>query len=96
MDPRHRDGKQRTPHPRPWSLHGYPYVWYRVEGWNDMPRGGACSYGLPEGSTEEQARAYRAILAANGDHEGRRYAHYDVIEMTDEVYVSQRTLPEVA
>lgn len=55
-------------------------VLYKVEGWNNGPERGCCTYQANE--SLEDAQAFRAWLVDEGDHDGRRYDNYDILRLT--------------
>lgn len=67
-------------------------TWWKVTGWNPGPRGGACAY--ERQPTREHAIRQAQRYRAHGDETGRRYEHWDVLEMVFEV-VCRTTVHDV-
>lgn len=86
-DPAHRAGPKHAVTYTLDLIGWRPEVAWKVEGWNDMPKGGACSY---ENDRTEEGAIYRAEqYARHGDRRptlegepGRRYDHYTVTKVT--------------
>jgi hypothetical protein len=87
-DPRCKDGKPNPIGPPSWYT-GMEFKWI-VEGWNDGEGSGRCSY-MRGWGTGKDAAAYAEELQRDGDRDGKRYDHYDVVLLDYVVVVTQKT-----